>query len=149
LIERKKGEPNSSEILRKVKSVQNFSDVICENCISYNQGRCCYALPFVPVAPDNKCHEGQWLHKGQNFHGICHYLVPDRLVQDIQDLECGECIFYNPTKKECHFYRENVYKSGHNDWCHNGEWVFKEQDNWVISGSLGFLYPRLMENRDR
>ena len=134
----------------KVKPIKKFSDVTCENCIYYNQDRCCTTLPFIPVGPDNKCHEGEWLYKGQilNLHGICHYLVPDSTVKDIQDLRCGECVFYYPSKEECHFYRQNGYKSGPNDWCDNGEWLYEDKDNWVISGSLGFLYPKLIESKD-
>ena len=133
----------------KSKRIKTFSDVICENCISYNQGRCCKTLPFIPVGPDNKCHEGEWLHKRKilNFHGICHYLVPDNTVKDIENLKCGECVFYYPLKGECHFYRQNVYKSGPEDWCNNGEWLYEDTDNWVISGSLGFLYPKLTESK--
>ena len=135
---------------RKVKSIEIFGDAICENCISYNQSRCCFSLPFVPVVSDYKCNEGQWRHKEKilNLQGISNTLVPDRLVKGIKDLSCRECIFYYPPKEECHFHRQNVYKSGPDDWCSVGEWLYEDKIIGTSRGSLEFLYPKFMEGND-
>ena len=112
--------------------------------ITYNQGRCCYTLPFVPVGPEDKCQDGQWLHKGklQNLYGICYCGLPHSFVRDIEDLKCSECIFYDSSKEECHFHRQNVYKSGPNDWCNNGEWLYQTNDDEAIRVSIGFCFTQ-------
>jgi hypothetical protein len=144
-----KATEKSNSTKRLVKSVEVFSDAICENCISYNQRRCCYTLPFVPVGPDYKCNKGQWLHKGKmfNLHGISTTLVSHRLVKDIKNLRCGECIFYNPTKEECHYHRQNVFKSGPDNWCGTGEWLYEEKEFGVRRGST-YLYSKFMEGKN-
>ena len=149
LIAGKDAEKTSST-KRQVKSVESLVDAICENCISYNQCRCCFTLPSVPVSSDNNCNEGQWLHHGKllNLHGISNSLVSCSLVKDIKDLRCGECVFYNPSKQECHYHGQNVYKSGPDDWCENGEWLYEDNIVGTITGSLDFLYPKLMEGKD-
>jgi hypothetical protein len=43
---------------------------------------------------------------------------------------------------------QNVYKSGPDDWCENGEWLYEVKDSEVITGSVGFLYPKLVESKD-
>ena len=139
---------SSSINLRKVKTIEVFSDVKCENCFSFNQGRCYHSLPAIPVGPDDKCHEGEWLHKGQNLYGISISLLPGRLVKDIEDLRCRECIFYNSRKEECHFYRQNVHKSGPDDWCDDGKWLYEDKIIGTSRGSLEFLYPKFMEGKD-
>jgi hypothetical protein len=142
-----KATEKSSSTKRLVKSVEGFSDAICENCISYNQRRCCFTLPSVPVSSDNNCSEGQWLHNGKlfNLHNISTALVSHTLVKDIQDLRCGECIFYNPTKEECHNHRLNIFKSGPNDWCGNGEWLCKKTENMLWCSTFWGLYEELID----
>jgi hypothetical protein len=56
-------------------------------------------------------------------------------------------IFYDLSKEECHFHRQNVYKSGPNDWCDNGEWLYEDKEHEVRGGSTN-LYPQLMEGLD-
>ncbi|MCX5874297.1 MAG: hypothetical protein NTY51_13845 [Deltaproteobacteria bacterium] len=129
--------------MKKLKSVEVFADVICKNCVSYNQCRCCKALPAISTEPNNKCSEGDWLFKGNiiNFRQICLELVPISFVTDVEDLFCKNCIYYDSSKKECHFHRQNVYKSASNDWCDNGGWLYRENDDEVNLGSSSLLYP--------
>ena len=97
----------------KLKSVESFSDVICENCFSFNEGRCCKELPAIPVGRGKRCSEGSWLFKGNviSFRQICLKLVPFDFVTDVEDLLCKNCVFYRPSRRECHFHRKDVYKS--------------------------------------
>ena len=138
-------ERSISTNLRQVKTIEVFSDVKCENCFSFNQDRCFHSLPAIPIGSDDKCHDGEWLHTGQNLYGISLSLVPDSVVKNIEDLKCKECIFYHRTKEECHFYRQNVQKSGPDDWCDDGEWLYEDKDYGVRRASLGFLYSKLIE----
>ncbi len=144
-------EKRSSENTRAVKSIEIISDATCQNCIYYNKGRCCDDLPFTPVAPENKCHDGEWVYEEQllNFYGLCNYgVVPDTFVKDIKELTCRHCIFNDVLKEECHYFRETVYKSGPDDWCGNGEWVFQKKEDASNCGSLNFLYPILKRHKD-
>ena len=147
----KNNEKRNSNNTRAVKSLEILSDATCQNCISYNKGRCCYDLPFIPVGPENKCHKGEWLHEGQllSLYGLCGYgVVREPFVKNIQELTCRDCIFYDVVKEECHYYRETVYKSGPDDWCGNGEWIFQNVEEGSNSGSLNFLYPILKRHKD-
>ena len=76
--------------MRKVKSVETLSDVTCENCTSYNQGRCCQDLPAIPVEPGNKCIKGYWLFQGNviEYRFICSELLAVNFVNDVEDLAC-------------------------------------------------------------
>ena len=129
--------------MKILKSVEIFSDVICENCVSFDEGQCCKELPPIPVGKDNKCGEGDWSFKGNvvNFRQICLELVPFDFVTDVEDVECKNCIYYDPSRKECHFHRQNVYKSASDDWCDNGVWLYQENDDEVTLVSLSFFYP--------
>jgi len=150
-IKGKETEKSISKNKRLVKTIEVFDDVICENCISYKQRRCCFSLPSVPVSSDNNCSKGQWIHKSKlfNIHGISTTLVSHRLVQDIADLSCRECIFYNPSKEECHYNRLNIYKSAPNDWCSYGEWLYEDKIIGTSRSSLDFLYSKLTESKDK
>ncbi len=129
--------------MKTLKSVEIFSDVICENCVSFNEGLCRKELPDIPVGKDNKCSEGDWLFKGDviNFRQICLELAPVGFVNDVDDLECKNCIYYHPSRNECHFHRQNVYKSAADDWCDNGMWLYRENDEEATLVSLSFFYP--------
>lgn len=129
--------------MKSLKSVEIFYDVICENCVSFDEGQCCKELPPVPVGKDNKCGEGDWSFRGNvvNFRQICIELVPSGFVTDVEDVECKNCIYYDPSREECHFHRQNVYKSASDDWCDNGAWLYQENDDEVTLVSLSFFYP--------
>jgi hypothetical protein len=130
LIECKDTEEWSNNIVKQPNSVEIFSDVICRNCVSYNQSHCCKALPAIPTNPDNKCSEGNWFFEGNiiNFRQICLELLPINFVTDVEDLFCKNCIYYDSSKKECHFHRQHVYKTASDDWCDNGGWIHRDND---------------------
>ena len=62
--------------MKQVKSVELFSDVTCQNCVSYNHSRCCKSLPAIPTEADNRCGKGYWLFKGEiiNYRHISREL---------------------------------------------------------------------------
>jgi len=96
--------------MKQLKSVELFSDVICKNCTSYNQGRCFKALPIIPTESGNKCGKGHWLLNGEiiNYRHISMELQPVIFVTTVEDLVCKNCVFYDSSRKECHYYRENM-----------------------------------------
>ena len=127
--------------MKQPKSVESLSDITCETCDSYDQGTCSKELPAIPVGKGKRCSEGSWLLKGNavNFRQICLELLPFDFVTDVEDLFCKHCIFYRPIKTECHFHRQNVYKSASDDWCDNGLWLYKENDDEIILVPLSFF----------
>ncbi len=129
--------------MKQLKAVQLFSDIKCENCDFYDQGNCCKELPSIPVGKGKRCSEGSWLFKGNaaSFHQICLQLLPFEIVTDVEDLLCKHCVFYRPTRKECHFHRQNVFKSDPEDWCDNGLWLYKESDDEVTLVPFSLFYP--------
>ena len=40
--------------MKTLKSVEIFYDVVCENCVSFDEGQCCKELPPIPVGKDKK-----------------------------------------------------------------------------------------------
>ena len=137
--------------MKQLKTVQIFADVKCENCTCYNQGRCCHELPSIPVGQNDKCNDGGWLFNGKiiNFRHCCFELLPFGFATDVQDLICKNCGYYDSSGGECHFQRLNTYKSSPIGWCNNGVWLYRNQDNEVILGSLEFLYEKFMEGKDK
>ena len=137
--------------MRQLKSVEIFSDVKCENCVSFNQGRCCFTLPAISVEPHNRFGQGDWLFNGEiiNYRHICMELLPFGFATDVQELICKNCGYYDSSGGECHFQRLNTYKSSPIGWCNNGVWLYRNQDNEVILGSLEFLYEKFMEGKDK
>ncbi len=127
----------------KLKSVEFLSDVTCENCDSCDQGACRKELPAIPVGKSKRCSEGSWLFRGNavNFRQICLRLAPFGFVTDVEDPLCKNCVFYRPSRRECHFHRKDIYKSAPDDWCDDGEWLYKESDDEVILVPLSFFYP--------
>ena len=130
--------------MKQLKSVESVSDVACENCDSYDQGTCGKELPAIPVGEGKRCSEGSWLLKGNsvNFRQVCLELLPVTFVHDVEDLLCKHCVFYRPTRKECHFHRKDIYKSTPDDWCDNGLWLFHENEDEVVSCSVFFFLPK-------
>ncbi len=128
--------------MKNLKPVETFFDVKCENCVSFNEGQCFKALPVIPVGPDKKCNEGSWLFNGNvvNFRHISLKLLPVSFVRDVDDLICENCVSYDSSREQCHFHRENIYKSAPNDRCNKGTWI--EADSTI--GSLYALYPKLI-----
>lgn len=129
--------------MKQLKPVELFSDVKCKYCISFNGGLCLKELPSIPTEPDNRCGEGEWFFKGHriDFRQICLELLPFDFVTDVDDVLCKNCIFYRPTRAECHFHRKDVFKSVDDDWCDNGSWLYKENDYEIILVPLSFYYP--------
>jgi hypothetical protein len=129
--------------MKKLKPVEIFTDVTCKNCASYDQRLCCKDSPAISTEPDNKCSEGEWLFKGSviNFRKLCLELLPIDFVTDVDDLICKNCVSYDLSKQECHFHRQDIFKSGSDDWCDNGMWLYQEKDDEVILVSLSFFYP--------
>ncbi len=129
--------------MKQLKSVELFSDVKCKNCISFDDGQCLKELPSIPTEPDNRCGEGEWFFKGghTNFRQVCLELLPVTFVHDVEDLLCKHCVFYRPTRKECHFHRKDIYKSSPDDWCDNGLWLFHENEDEVVLAPFSFFYP--------
>ena len=67
---------------------------------------------------------------------ICLELVPFDFVTDVADLLCKVCINYDSLTKKCHFRRQNARKTGPNDWCDIGLWLYRDDDNEVTLVSL-------------
>jgi hypothetical protein len=128
--------------VKRIKSVEVFSDVQCKNCVSFNEGQCCKELPAISTEPDNRCGEGVWFFKAHktDFRPICLELLPFDLVTDIDDVLCKNCVFYRPTRTECHFHRKNFFKSAPDDWCDNGLWLYKDHDDEIILVPFSFFY---------
>ena len=124
--------------MKQPKLVEIFADVICKNCVSYSQSQCCKVLPSIPTNLYNKCSEGNWFFDGNiiNFRLICLELVPFDFVTDVADLLCKVCIYYDSSRKKCHFRRQNACKTGPNDWCDIGLWLYRDDDNEVTLVSL-------------
>ena len=143
-------EEGSNNIVKQPNSVEIFSDVICRNCVSYKQSHCCKALPAIPTNPDNKCSEGNWFFEGNivNFRQICLELLPINFVTDVEDLFCKNCIYYDSSKKECHFHRQHVYKTASDDWCDNGGWIYRDNDKDGNPGSSS-LFTERFEDTDK
>jgi hypothetical protein len=129
--------------MKQLRAVEFFSDVKCKNCISFDEGQCCKEPQSISTEPDNRCGEGEWFFKGShtNFRQICLELKPIHFVTDVEDVLCEKCIFYRPVRKECHFHRENVFKSDADDWCDKGEWLFRDHHNEVVLAPFSFFYP--------
>ena len=129
--------------MKQLKSIEFFSDVKCKTCISFDDGQCCKELPAIPTEIDNRCGEGEWFFKGNriDFRQICLELLPFDFVTDIDDVLCKNCVFYRPTRKECHFHRKDVFKSATDDWCDRGEWLYKENHDEIILVPFSYFYP--------
>ena len=136
--------------MKQLKPVESFCDVKCENCVSYNQCRCYQELPAIPTEPNNKCGKGYWLFDGDiiSFRHCCFELLPFSFANNVEDLICKNCDYYDPSRNECHYYRETIYKSAADNWCNNGEWFYRDDDNGVVLGSLSASYPRLINDKD-
>jgi hypothetical protein len=129
--------------VKQPKSVESLSDITCETCDSYDQGTCSKELPAIPVGKGKRCSEGSWLLKGNaaSFRQICLELLPFDFVADVEDLLCKHCVFYRPSRRECHFHRQNVFKSDPEDWCDNGLWLYHENEDEVVLAPLSLFYP--------
>jgi hypothetical protein len=129
--------------MKQLKSIEVFTDVRCKHCVFFSESRCCKSLPAIPVEPESKCSQGEWLFKGNriNFQKMCLKLATFRCVTDVDDILCRNCVYYDSSGRECHFHRECVYNTGSDDWCDNGMWPYQENDGEVILASFSFFYP--------
>jgi hypothetical protein len=129
--------------VKQIKAVEIFSDVKCNNCISFNEGQCLKELPAISVEPDNRCSQGEWFFKKHRtgLRQICLDLLPFELVADVDDVLCKNCVFYRPARGECHFHRENVFKSAPEEWCDNGEWLCRDNNDEIVIVPFSFFYP--------
>ena len=89
--------------MKQLKSEEIFDDVICQNCISYNQGRCYEELPAIPTEQGNRCGKGYWLFNEEiiNYRHCCFELLPFEFVNSVEDLICKNCSWTKPLCGGC------------------------------------------------
>ena len=125
-----------------VIEVKKLSDVLCKNCIYFNEDRCMYDNSMDEMSPDDRCTEhGTWLCEGKlyNFRGVCLTLKTHPVVTDIGQLICQNCISFFPVRKECHYRRVYSYQVLDDDWCNNGCWLYmssmEDNEELIMSSS--------------
>ena len=135
--------------MRRVKQVESKADVICENCIFFNENDCNIQLPVMYTPSDSFCDSGQWvindetLSRGSVLKELKDYMI----VKCVEDIICANCIFYKEDTTECHNDINAVYQSLRDSWCSNGKFFFRDRDDEDLIGiSVGyFVYGHVLD----
>jgi hypothetical protein len=128
--------------MKQVKNIVKMSDVICENCVWYNEGDCIIDLPVINVEPDGRCGEGTWKYEDKLVYleELCVSLNYIKKVEIVEDISCKNCFHYFPVREECRVRRTAIYRTQAEDWCGDGLWLYEKKNNSLVYRSPRELY---------
>jgi hypothetical protein len=121
--------------MRIVKEVKDISELICENCMFFNENDCLIELPIMYTPSESFCNSGKWKIENSYFSrtGAVRQLKAYKIVASIEEVICANCLYYKEDTTECHRNREAAYKTLSDSWCGEGRFFYKSKLTGLLS----------------